>query len=202
MLQGSCPGTTQAFYTFGDSRRLRATTRNSSSAQDPPASARLRRVAHRGERLGPGRRRGEPRACSTSSSYHGVSGTEFKRDPRDGRLKLMEVNAPPWLHHTLSTAAGVNLSTIAYMDAVGKPYVAPPQRDGVRWLDLGREARDTAAGLRRGQIRPLEVLSGFRGVRVDAVYALDDPAPAVRELASAVARDSRTVMRKVAERRS
>ena len=87
-------------------------------------------------------------------SYHGVSGTEFKRDPRDGRLKLMEVNARHWLHHTLATAAGVNLSSVAYSDAVGKPYEASPQRDGVRWLDVEREARDSLLELRRGQLDP------------------------------------------------
>jgi predicted ATP-grasp superfamily ATP-dependent carboligase len=200
MLQEIVPGDDQAFYTFG--------------AYHDAASRPLGQFISRKIRQHP-RDFGESRiavsdwvpdvaAASLSLleelAYHGVSGTEFKRDPRDGRLKLMEVNARHWLHHTLATAAGVNLSTIAYSDAVGKPSVAPPQRDGVRWLDLGREARDTAAELRRGQIKPLEVLSGFRGVRVDAVCALDDPAPAARELASAVTRDARRLVERVAAR--
>lgn len=201
MLQEIVPGDDQDFYTFG--------------AYHDASSRPLGQFISRKIRQHP-RDFGESRiaesdwvpdvaAASLSLldelSYHGVSGTEYKRDPRDGRLKLMEVNARHWLHHTLATAAGVNLSYTAYSDAVGKPYVAPPQRDGVRWLDLGREARDTVGELRRGQIKPREALSGFRGVRVDAVYALDDPAPALRELATGVARDTRRIVRKVADRR-
>jgi D-aspartate ligase len=86
-------------------------------------------------------------------SFHGVSGTEFKRDPRDGRLKLMEVNARHWLHHRLVTAAGVNPSWIAYSDAFGRPIEGGRQIDGVRWLDLPREARDSLFELARGDER-------------------------------------------------
>ena len=133
-------------------------------------------------------------------SYHGVSGTEFKRDPRDGRLKLMEVNARHWLHHTLATAAGVDLSHVAYSDAVGRPFTAPRQRDGVRWLDMEREARDSLLELRRGEIGVSELLGGFRGVRVDAIHSADDPAPALRELGSNLLRDGRRLAQKLRDR--
>ena len=64
--------------------------------------------------------------------FHGVSQVEFKRDPRDGRFCLMEVNARHWKWHSLAAACGVNLSFAAYSDAVGRPYVAPRQIDGVK----------------------------------------------------------------------
>ena len=70
----------------------------------------------------------------TELRYHGVSQVEFKRDPRDGGYKLMEVNARHWLWHSLATACGVNLSLVAYRDAIGDPYVAPRQADGRRWI--------------------------------------------------------------------
>lgn len=200
MLQEIVPGDDQDFYTFG--------------AYHDASSRPLGQFISRKVRQHP-RDFGESRiaesdwvkdvaAASLSLlselSYHGVSGTEYKRDPRDGGLKLMEVNARHWLHHTLATAAGVNLSYIAYSDALGRSVVAQPQRDGVRWLDLEREVRDSLAELRKGQIKPRELLSGFRGVRVDAVYALDDPAPALREMATGVARDTRHILRKVLDR--
>ncbi len=119
-------------------------------------------------------------------SFHGVSGTEFKRDPRDGRLKLMEVNARHWLHHSLATAAGVNLSLIAYSDALGRPIEGAKQTDGVRWLDFPREARDSLSELVRREMNIETFLSGLRNARVDAVYSTDDPAPALRELSTGV----------------
>jgi predicted ATP-grasp superfamily ATP-dependent carboligase len=118
-------------------------------------------------------------------SFHGVSGTEFKRDPRDGRLKLMEVNARHWLHHCLATAAGVNLSLIAYGDALGRPIEGGKQIDGVRWLDFPRETRDSLLELARGELSVATFVSGLRTVRVDAVFSLDDPLPALRELVNA-----------------
>ncbi len=39
--------------------------------------------------------------------FWGVSQVEFKRDPRDGRYCLMEVNARHWMWHSLSTVCGV-----------------------------------------------------------------------------------------------
>ena len=124
-------------------------------------------------------------------SYHGVSGTEFKRDPRDGRLKLMEVNARHWLHHPLATVSGVNLSHIAYSDALGRPFVGPRQKEGVRWLDSWHDARDSLAELRHGEMRVRPWLASYRHVRVDAVCALDDPGPAAFAAAGGVRRRTR-----------
>jgi D-aspartate ligase len=115
-------------------------------------------------------------------SFHGVSGTEFKRDPRDGRLKLMEVNARHWLYHPLATAAGVNLSLIAYSDALGRPIQGGRQSDGMRWMDFTREVRDSLLEVARKEMSFGAFLSGFQQVRLDAVYSFDDPLPALRQL--------------------
>ncbi len=66
--------------------------------------------------------------------YQGVSDVEFKRDPRDGRFKFMEINARQGYWIALARAAGVNLSYIAYRDAIGQPCPQCRQRDGVRKL--------------------------------------------------------------------
>jgi D-aspartate ligase len=115
-------------------------------------------------------------------SFHGVSGTEFKRDPRDGRLKLMEVNARHWLHHALASTVGVDLSWIAYRDALGEKLEAPRQRDGTRWIDLPRELRDSASEMARGEMEITDWLTSLGDVRVDAVYSFDDPMPGLRDI--------------------
>ena len=64
---------------------------------------------------------------------------EFKRDPRDGRFCLMEVNARHWKWHGLAARCGVNLSYVAYRDAIGDPYIARRQQDGVKWIVANKD---------------------------------------------------------------
>jgi D-aspartate ligase len=63
--------------------------------------------------------------------FHGISQVEFKRDPRDGRFKLMEVNPRLWQWHGLAAACGVDLPVIAYRDLTGEE-VAPASMNGRR----------------------------------------------------------------------
>ncbi len=109
--------------------------------------------------------------------YHGVSHTEFKRDPRDGTLKFVEVNARHWLFHGLARAAGVNISLIAYLDALGRPLTGPRQKDGVCWILALRDLQDSVREIRRGELSAAGWLRSLRGVRADGLYSLRDPAP-------------------------
>jgi len=52
--------------------------------------------------------------------FRGISEIEFKRDERDGRLYLIEINPRHWDQHGLGTAVGVNLSEALYRDATGQ----------------------------------------------------------------------------------
>jgi predicted ATP-grasp superfamily ATP-dependent carboligase len=100
--------------------------------------------------------------------YHGISQVETKRDPRDGHYKLMEINPRLWQWHSLAAACGVDLPYIAYRDLVGDPL--PPARmhgDGKRW----------AITLMAGSSLALE-----RPPYVDAVFARDDPKPALVQI--------------------
>ena len=100
--------------------------------------------------------------------FHGISQVELMRDPRDGRYKLLEVNPRLWQWHSLAAACGVDLPWIAYRDLVGDPL--PPARmhgDGKRW----------AITLMAGKPLALE-----RPPYVDAVFARDDPKPALVQL--------------------
>ena len=104
--------------------------------------------------------------------YHGLSQVEFKRDARDGSFKLMEINPRLWQWHGLAAACGVDLSLIAYDDLVGVP--PPPVRmdgDGKRWAI---------------SVLPGEPPAFQRPPYVDAVWARDDPKPALVHLARVV----------------
>jgi len=113
----------------------------------------------------------------TELGYWGVSQVEFKRHAVDGRYCLMEVNARHWMWHSLATVCGVNLSHVAYADAIGRPYTAPRQIDGPRWAIAVTDARDTVREIARGERHLLPWLASYRGLRRDGVLSLDDPAP-------------------------
>ena len=111
--------------------------------------------------------------------YHGVSQVEFKRDPRDGRFRLMEVNARHWLWHSLAAACGVNLSLAAYRDAIGEPFQAPQQIDGRKWIMLSEDLPDLLHETMRHEISPVEWARSLPGTTRDGVCALSDPVPGV-----------------------
>ncbi|MCX6373784.1 MAG: hypothetical protein NTX16_12065, partial [Actinobacteria bacterium] len=109
--------------------------------------------------------------------FWGVSQVEFKRDPRDGRYCLMEVNARHWLWHSLSTVCGVDLSYAAYADVIGRPFSAPRQIDGPRWVLTITDTRDAVGEILGGERRVGPWLKSYRGVKQDGVLSLKDPLP-------------------------
>ncbi|HEX9598657.1 MAG TPA: hypothetical protein VF963_04710 [Gaiellaceae bacterium] len=104
--------------------------------------------------------------------YFGLSQVEFKRDPRDGKFKLMEINPRLWQWHGLAAACGVDLPRIAYADLVGeKPDEVTMNGEGKRWAIT---------------LLPGERPAFQRPPYVDAVFARDDPKPAAVHLARVV----------------
>ena len=112
--------------------------------------------------------------------YHGISQLETKRDPRDGRDYLIEVNARSWLWVGLAAAVGVNLPHVAYRDALGLPAARPQgHRDGLRWALLTRHLAESPGEIRRGEWTAREFLASLRPPLVDGVLDPRDPGPAV-----------------------
>jgi predicted ATP-grasp superfamily ATP-dependent carboligase len=60
--------------------------------------------------------------------FHGPAQVEFKRDPRDGVFKLIEVNPRLWQWHGLTGACGVDVALTAYRDLVGEAVPATVMR--------------------------------------------------------------------------
>lgn len=110
--------------------------------------------------------------------YRGYGSVEFKRDPRDGRLYMIEVTARTWYPHGLATRCGVNLPYLAYCELLGLP-ADRPQRfvDGMRWIDEDRDPRSALQYHREGELGLREWLASYAGPRTYAIAARDDPGP-------------------------
>lgn len=132
----------------------------------------------------------ETRALSerllTGIGFRGIAAAEFKRDPRDGRLKAIEVNARPSLWFAASTASGRTVALAAYRDLAGEPPPPEtPQRNGVRWRYILKDAWAALFYLRsRDFILPAPDLTSAGPVtgRVYPVLDLSDLRPTLDEL--------------------
>lgn len=96
-------------------------------------------------------------------NFFGISQVEFKKDPRDGSYKLIEINGRFWKWHGLSTICGINLAAAAYYDIIGSDKYQPsPQKYGIKWLLLPEELLGVGQDLRSGKfhfIKWLETIS-------------------------------------------
>jgi len=172
MVQELVPGGDDALYTLGSyldaggtplglfsGRKLRQTPRLVGTCRVGEAVW-VQEVVDQGLRL------------LAAFGFSGLSQVEFKRDPRDGRYKLMEINPRLFQWHGLAAACGVDLPRLAYADLLGLPHApAVMNGGGKRW------AITLLAGERPTLQRP---------PYVDAVFARDDLRPAAVHAARVV----------------
>jgi D-aspartate ligase len=119
-----------------------------------------------------------------AAGYTGLAQVELVRDPRDGRLKLLEVNTRPPIWAGIAMGPELGIASIAYQDLCGDE--AQPERtlgDGVTWLYLAKDVWVSAQMARRRELHPREFLRHYvGGKKVRAVFAADDPRPALASL--------------------
>jgi D-aspartate ligase len=115
--------------------------------------------------------------------YHGISQVEVKRDPRDGRDVLIEVNPRSWLWISLATAVGVNLPALCFSDALGlatRPRLG--HRSGKRWTLAAKHLVASPREIRRGQWTATQFARSIRPPIVDGVIDPRDPRPTLAML--------------------
>lgn len=112
----------------------------------------------------------------------GLVEVEFKRDPRDDRLKLLDVNARVWGWHSIGAAAGVDFPYLAWRIACGEPVEPIQGRAGVRWARLTTDLMASAPGLLAGRMPVGPYFRSLRRPLVGPIAAKDDPVPALLEL--------------------
>jgi D-aspartate ligase len=118
--------------------------------------------------------------------YYGLAELEYKRDPRDGAYKLLDVNARTWGYHSLGQAAGVDFPYLLHRDQAGAPVPEAHARPGVRWIRLATDLPNAARDLRAGTLRPRDLPAYLRSLRAadtEAVFSLRDPLPGLYEAA-------------------
>jgi len=107
---------------------------------------------------------------------------DFKRDPRDGRWLLLEVNARYNLWHYLGAWNGVNLMRVAYDYLVHQRRPEPMRaRTALRWISLEADFRSYRVLRSRGELSTARWLASIvLSRKVCNVFALRDPGPWLR----------------------
>jgi D-aspartate ligase len=119
-----------------------------------------------------------------AADYTGIAHVEFAQDPRDGEFQLLEVNTrlPVWA--ALAANRHLDLPRIVYDDLSGKEVAPLPTfRENLTWIYLAKDVWVSLQMARRRELRPREFASRYvRGRKARAVFARDDPWPALASL--------------------
>ncbi len=119
------------------------------------------------------------------SGFRGFGYIEFKRDVRDGKPKMIELNARFSAQIIHSTDCGMNFPLIQYLDLAGRaPAPQTTYKTGVTWLSSVGDARSGLAHMQAGQLSPWAWLRSWARARSFAVLALDDPKPFLKYFAT------------------
>ena len=115
-------------------------------------------------------------------SYQGISEVEFMQDPRDGKYKLIEINARFWAWHSIAVAAGVDLPYLLYRDMLGDSVQVNDFEKGVKWFRLMVDVPVSAKLIARGKMSIGTYLRSWRGKKTFSVLSLKDPLPFFAEV--------------------
>jgi len=112
----------------------------------------------------------------------GVVEIEFKRDPRDGLYKLLDINPRIWGWHTLGRRAGIDFSYLLWRLTQGDSFSETRGLAGVRWVRMSTDLAAAVTEMRHGRLSARGYLKSLCGPVESAIFAADDPLPALLEM--------------------
>lgn len=135
-----------------------------------------------------------------SMDYRGIGAIELKRDERDDRLKLIELNARYWQQNALAERCGMSFPIAQYQDLTSEAPAAANEYDAnVKWLNALADFDSFRVYRRRGTLDSSAWIRSLRGPKVYSSSATDDPRPGVRAITQNIAarRPLRALLKRV-----
>jgi predicted ATP-grasp superfamily ATP-dependent carboligase len=110
--------------------------------------------------------------------YYGIVDAEFKKDPRDGKFKLIEINPRCWMQVFLPAICGINYPCIAYMDSIGKKIEKPVIcNENTKYLFMIEDFLSSFKSIKKGELSIREWINSYKGKKVYAIFCWNDPVP-------------------------
>jgi predicted ATP-grasp superfamily ATP-dependent carboligase len=119
----------------------------------------------------------ESRKVLEALQYTGLAEVEWKRDPRNGQLKFLEVNARCWGWHSLASPVVGDLAPMLYHFLVNGETKHAIPRYGARWIKHITDVPVVMDLWRRGDLSVGEYLRALRGNVVTCEWHDRDPLP-------------------------
>ncbi|MFZ0646260.1 MAG: hypothetical protein WA690_25415 [Candidatus Acidiferrales bacterium] len=116
-------------------------------------------------------------------NYYGLAEVEYKLDPRDGKYKLLDVNARTWGFHALGSPAGVDFSYLLYADQIGDPVKKSRGRAGVGWIRMVTDIPTSLGDIYAGRLAINAYLQSLVDFKIESVFSSEDIGPSLAEMA-------------------
>ncbi len=116
-------------------------------------------------------------------NYYGLAEVEYKLDPRDGKYKLLDVNARTWGFHALGSPAGVDFAYMLYADQIGEPVEIRRGRSGVGWIRMVTDVPTSLQGIFAGRLNASTYFRTLKDFEIESVFNSKDILPSLAEIA-------------------
>jgi len=124
-------------------------------------------------------------------NFTGIVEVEFKRDPRDGKLKLLDINPRVWRWISLGHRAGVDFPYLLYRLSRGERIDSVKGVAGARWVRMATDVLAAAQERWQGSITLRGYLESLHPPLEFSILADDDLLPAILEIPHLIAADFR-----------
>ncbi len=122
------------------------------------------------------------RAVLARLRFTGLAEVEFKRDPRDGSCKLLDINARVWGWHTIGRTAGLDFPHLLWAFLLTHDVQTAHVGPGMRWLRLSTDLPAAVGELRTGRLSARRYFRSLLEPHEPAIFARDDPLPGLLEV--------------------
>ena len=117
-------------------------------------------------------------------NYTGVCEIEYLKDPRDGKYKLIEINARTWLWVGLAKECGIDYAKYIYEYLNDIPVGFPAEyKLNTKWINYFTDTIFSIKAIMTGKLRIKEYLKSLKGEKTAAVFQKEDIMPGIMFLA-------------------
>jgi predicted ATP-grasp superfamily ATP-dependent carboligase len=110
--------------------------------------------------------------------YYGIVDVEIKKDSRDNKWKLIEINARPWMQISLPYRYGINYPFMAYNYAVNNEIKDTGHRkEDVKWILVIEDLKSSISSMFKKELYLADWVKSLKGKKEFAYFNWDDPIP-------------------------